>query len=96
MTTPDPSTAPILEVSGSWVKSDKQFWKDFKERAFSTFWQGAGPILVAAQPTTNWSEVKIIGWAALVGGVGAVLSMGKSVIVRNRGIKNSASGSKKV
>lgn len=97
MSTPQvPQQAPVLEAGGNWVKSSKQFWKDFRERAFATFWQGAGPILVAAQPSTDWSEVKIVSWAAIVGGVGAVLSMGKSLLFRNRGIKNSASASKKV
>ena len=77
-------------------KSAKQYWKDFRERAFSAFWQGATPVLIASQPTTDWSEVKIIAWAAFVGGVGAVFSMAKSMVVRNRGIKNSASANKSV
>lgn len=78
------------------VKTAKVFWSDFRERAFSTFWQAALPVLAGSQPTTDWSALKSIGVAAAVGGGGAVLSMAKSLIVRRRGIKNSASASKNV
>lgn len=78
------------------VKSAKQFWKDFSERAFNTFWQGAGVVLVAAPPTTDWSALKSIGAAALVGGGGAVLSMAKSLAFRKSGVVNSASAAKRV
>jgi hypothetical protein len=78
------------------VKTVKQFWKDFYERAGSTFWQAAVPVLVAAPATTNWSALKIVGAAAFTAGCGALLSMAKSLIVRRRGIENSASASKSV
>lgn len=90
-----PSETPV-EAVGTWVKTAQQFWKDLTERALNTFWQGALPIVVAAAPATNWSEVKVIGWAAIVGGSGAVLSAAKSLWSRNRGVKNSASADSKV
>lgn len=78
------------------VKTARVFWKDFQERAWSTFWQAGLVVLVAAQPTTDWSQLgKILAAAAVAGGA-AVLSMAKSLIVRNRGVKNSASSSKNV
>lgn len=91
----NPSITPV-EAAGNWAKTARQFWKDVRERALSTFWQGAVPILVAAPPATDWSGAKTIAWAAIVGGGGAILSMAKSLIVRNRGVKNSASSSTKV
>lgn len=93
MTTPEP---PVVEVGGNLVKSDNQFWNDFRERAIATFWQGAIPVLIVAQPTTDWSQIKVVIWAAIVGGGGAVLSMAKSLWARNRGIRNSASVSENV
>ncbi len=90
-----PSDTPV-DVAGTIVKTASQFWKDLRERALSTFWQGAVPIVVAAAPATDWSEAKTIGWAAVVGGGGAVLSMVKSIAYRNRGVLNSASASDKV
>lgn len=81
---------------GDLIKSSKQFWKDFRERAVNTFWQGAVPVLIAAPPTTDWSVLKSVTVAACVGGVGAVLSMAKSLIFRNRGVQNSASANRAV
>lgn len=83
-------------VGHFWTRTAQQYWKDFRERAFSTFWQAAVPILIAAPPATNWGDIKTVSWAVVVGGAAAILSMVKSIIVRNRGIKNSASGSTKV
>lgn len=78
------------------VKTAKTFWTDFSERAVNTFWQGAVPILLAAPPTTDWSTIKTVGAAAFVGGCGAVLSMAKSLVMRRRGVENSASAAKSV
>lgn len=91
-----PSEQPVKVAGNTWVKTAKQYWKDFRERALSTFWQAAIPILVAAPPATDWSGLKTVGWAVAVGAGGAVLSMAKSIVVRNRGVKNSASSSTKV
>lgn len=96
MSDPTPQPAGPGEPS-RWqtvVKTANVFWHDFRERALSTFWQGALPVLVAAQPTTDWSVLKSVLIAAAVGGAGAVLSMAKSLYVRRRGVKNSASASK--
>jgi hypothetical protein len=90
-----PSETPV-EVNNTWIKTAKQYWKDFRERALSTFWQAAVPILVAAPPATNWGGLQTVGWAAAVGGGAAVLSMVKSTYVRNRGVKNSASSNSAV
>jgi hypothetical protein len=91
-----PADQPVVVAGNTWVKTAKQYWKDFRERALSALWQGAVPILVAAPPATDWSAVKTVAWAAAVGGGAAVLSMAKSIVVRNRGVKNSASSSTKV
>jgi hypothetical protein len=93
MTNPD--IRPV-EAGGNWVKTAKQFWQDVRERALSTFWQGAVPVLVAAPPATDWSGAKTVGWAAIVGGGGAILSLAKSLYARNKGVKNSASLTKRV
>lgn len=92
----DPPAMPVVEAVGKLVKSDKLFWKDLRERAFSAFWQGAVPVILAAPPVTNWSEFRVVGWAVVMGGCGAVLSAGKSLLSRYRGIENSASSNKKV
>lgn len=78
------------------VKTGKLFWKDFTERAVNTFWQGAAPSLAAIQLGTDWSVMKSVAFAAAVGGAGALLSMAKSLIVRDWGIVNSASATKSV
>lgn len=102
MTLPPDPTSPMPAGPGEpsrWqtvVKTAKVFWKDFRERAWSTFWQAFVAALIAAQPTTDWSQLgKILG-AAAVAGVAALLSMTKSIVVRNRGVQNSASASKNV
>lgn len=78
------------------VKSKAAFVRDVTERVGNTFWQGALGVLVLSQPTTNWSELRSIGYAAIGGGIAAVGSLVKSYLVRNRGVKNSASASKSV
>lgn len=78
------------------VKTAKVFWSDFRERAWSTFWQSFVAVLAVAHPTTDWSELGKIGAAAIAAGLASLLSMGKSIVVRNRGIENSASASKNV
>lgn len=78
------------------VKTASVYWKDFRERAWSTFWQAFIASLALAQPTTDWSQLGKILAAAAVAGIAALLSMAKSLIVRNRGVKNSASSSKNV
>lgn len=72
------------------------FWKDLGERALNTFWQGALPAFVGFQPTTDWSALKSVGVAAVIGGVGALLSALKSIAARHSGVKNSASLAKSV
>jgi len=78
------------------VKTAKVFWADFSERAWSTFWQAFVSTLAVAHPTTDWSELSRLGVAAAVAGGASLLSMAKSIWVRNRGVQNSASASKKV
>lgn len=78
------------------VKTARVFWKDFRERAWSTFWQAFVSTLVLAYPTTNLSTLGNVLAAAVVAGLAALLSMAKSIVVRNRGVKNSASSSKNV
>jgi hypothetical protein len=78
------------------VKTARVFWRDFRERAWSTFWQAFVSTLALAHPTTDWSELTKILAAAIAAALAALLSMAKSLIVRNRGVKNSASSSKKV
>jgi hypothetical protein len=78
------------------VKTARVFWKDFRERAWSTFWQAFVAVLALAHPTTDWSELGKILAAAVAAGIAALLSMAKSIVVRNRGVKNSASSSKNV
>lgn len=78
------------------VKTARVFWKDFRERAWSTFWQAFMAVLAGAQATTDWSQLGKILAAAVAAGIAALLSMAKSIIVRNRGVKNSASSSKNV
>jgi hypothetical protein len=78
------------------VKTARVFRADFRERAVSTFWQTFVATMAMAQPTTNWSELERIFASSMAAGLAAVLSMAKSTIVRNRGIKNSASSSKNV
>jgi hypothetical protein len=78
------------------VKTARVFWKDFRERAWSTFWQAFVASLAGAHATTNWSELGKILVAGVVAGIAAMLSMAKSIVVRNRGVKNSASSSKSV
>lgn len=95
MTTPE----PVPGEPSRWqtvVKTAKTFWKDFRERAWSTFWQAFVATLAVAHPTTDWSELTKILLAGLAAGVAALLSMIKSIVVRNRGVKNSASSSKNV
>lgn len=96
MSTPQPAVPTPRRTVQTVVKTAVIFWKDFSERAFSTFWQGAVPVLVAAPPTTDWSTMKTLGWAAVIGGGAAVLSMFKSLLVRRRGVQNSASGNPNV
>lgn len=78
------------------VKSANTFWKDFRERAVSTFWQGMVSVLIVAAPTTNWSTLRTIGASAIAAGVASLFSMGKSLVVRNRGKLNSASANSSV
>lgn len=91
-----PAPVPVTPTVTSVIKTAKVYWSDFKERALSTFWQAAVPILVAAPPTLDWSAIKTVSWAAGVGGGGAILSMAKSIWARRRGINNSASSAKTV
>lgn len=90
------TTAPNPTGWQTVVKTAGVFWKDFRERALSTFWQGFVAVFVLAQPTTSWSAGKAILISALMGGAAAVLSMAKSLIVRQRGVSNSASSSSAV
>lgn len=78
------------------VKTARVFWGDLRERAVSTFWQAFLASLLMAQPASDWSQPNKVVAAGLVAGLAAVLSMAKSIVVRNRGIKNSASSSKNV
>ena len=78
------------------VRSANTFWKDFRERAIATFWQGLVAVLLVAQPTTDWSTLRTTAAAALAGGLMAVLSMAKSLIARKRGVLNSASTNRSV
>jgi hypothetical protein len=73
------------------AKSAKTFWKDFRERAISTFWQGMVSVLIVAAPTTDWSTLRTTAAAAVVAGGMALFSMAKSLVVRRRGVLNSAS-----
>lgn len=96
MSMPQPAIPTPKSTVQTVVKTGIIFWKDLRERAFSTFWQGAVPILVAAPPTTDWSTLKTVGWAATVGGGAAILSLVKSLVVRRRGVQNSASANTNV
>jgi hypothetical protein len=78
------------------VKTSVTFWKDFKERAWNTAWQAFLAVLVGAQPTTDWSGLRSIVISAIVAAGAALLSMAKSLVVRNRGVQNSASADKAV
>ena len=78
------------------VKTGRVFWKDFRERAWSTFWQAFVATFLLTQPTTDWDQLNKVLAAAVTAGISALLSMAKSLIVRNRGVKNSASSSKNV
>lgn len=95
MTEPIPSDGQ----SSRWqtvVKTARVFWKDFRERAWSTFWQAGLATLAASQPIGDWSDLRKLLTASAVAGGAALLSMAKSLIVRNRGVRNSASASKNV
>lgn len=99
MTTPDITPAAPVPPTGLQLvptKNRRIFMKDMAERALSTFWQGAVSVLILAQPTTHWSELKTVGASALVGGLAAVASAGKSYFVRYQGIHNSTSASSSV
>lgn len=78
------------------VKTARTFWKDFRERAWSTFWQAFVSTLALAHPTTDRSEIWKVLAAGAVAGMASLLAMAKAIIVRNRGIKNSASSTKVV
>lgn len=82
---PEPLTGVQL------VKTRTQFVRDLLERAANTFWQGALPVLIAGPTALDWSGLKSLGIAAAVGGVGALLSAGKSWLARRKGVPNSAS-----
>lgn len=81
---------------GKITRSNRNFNRDLVERALSTFWQGAAAVLIASNPTTNWSELRQIGAAAAIGGVASLLSVAKSNLVRYRGVENSASANNSV
>lgn len=91
-----PAEGPVKVAGNTWVKTARQYWKDFRERAFSTFWQTFVGVVIATQPATDWNGVRSVLISALVAAIASVLSMVKSIIVRNRGVKNSASSSTKV
>jgi hypothetical protein len=78
------------------IKSAEQFWADFRERALNTFWQGGVTTIIAAPPITDWSVLKTVMVAAIMGGGAAIFSMAKSLAVRKNGIVNSASASSKI
>jgi hypothetical protein len=100
MTTPPPAepeqVPPPHTRWATVVKTSLTFWKDFRERAWSTAWQAFLATLIGAQPTTDWSGIKSLAISAVVAAGAAVLSMGKSLVVRNRGVKDSASADKAV
>lgn len=90
---------PVPEHPTRWqtvVKTAGVFWSDFRERAWSTFWQTFLSTLAISNPTTDWGTTKAIVVSAIFAGGAAVLSMAKALVVRNKGIKNSASASKNV
>lgn len=92
-------TYPTPEEQSRWqtvLKTTRTFWRDFTERAWSTFWQAFVSALALAQPTTDWSQLGKILAAAGVAGLAALFSMAKSLIVRKRGVTNSASSNKRV
>ena len=95
-TTPQPAGPGEPSRWQTVVKTARVFWRDFRERAWSTFWQAFVAVLAMAQPTTDWSQLGKVLAAAAVAGAAALLSMAKSIVVRNRGVKNSASASKNV
>lgn len=90
-----PAEGPV-EVNGTWVKTARQFWKDFRERAIRTAWQTFAAAIVAAQPATDWSGAESVLLSAAMGVGAALLSMVTSLFARNKGVKNSASTSSKV
>lgn len=93
MTTPEPNPSSPWQTV---MKTVRVYWADFRERAWSTFWQAFLAVLVTTQPSTNWSGIKSVAISAIVAGGAALLSMAKSIVVRNRGVQNSASSSKTV
>lgn len=68
-----------------------RFWRDALERAARTFAQGAAGSLATGFLITDWSSLKVAAGAALVGGIGAVLSGGTSILATRRGETTSAS-----
>lgn len=96
MSMSDPAPTPEPTRWQTVVKTAGVFWSDFRERAWSTFWQAFLAVLFVSQPTMDWTTMKSLVISAAVAGGAAVLSMAKSLIVRNKGIKNSASASNNV
>ncbi|MEU2789002.1 hypothetical protein [Streptomyces sp. NPDC007100] len=79
----EPTSLPSVETV---VKTARTFARDLLERVLSTFLQAfiGGVVVTTPLDASMW-------YAALAGGVAAVLSLVKGLIARWSSIKNSAS-----
>lgn len=83
---------PELHFDGETVvKTASTFGRDLLERVISTFLQAFIGGIVVTTPLDG-----AMWYAALAGGVGAVLALGKGLIARWRDVTNSASLAKGV
>ncbi|MFH8528100.1 hypothetical protein ACH4GE_06695 [Streptomyces tendae] len=83
---------PELHFDGETVvKTASTFGRDLLERVLSTFLQAfiGGVVVTTPLDGSMW-------YAALAGGVGAVLALGKGLVARWRDVTNSASLAKGV
>ncbi|MFD5050885.1 hypothetical protein ACFWMH_10640 [Streptomyces tendae] len=83
---------PELHFDGETVvKTASTFGRDLLERVISTFLQAfiGGVVITTPLDGSMW-------YAALAGGVGAVLALGKGLVARWRDVTNSASLAKGV
>lgn len=85
------STMPSLPTSDVVLKSAQTYARDLTERVLTTFLEAFIGGIVITQPLNG-----SMWYAALGGGVGAVLSFGKGLLARLRSEKNSASLAKGV
>lgn len=76
---PLPTTETVIKTAGT-------YGRDLLERTLTTFLQSfiAGVVVTRPLDGSMW-------YAALAGGVGAVLAFGKGLLARLRGATNSAS-----